>query len=50
MPSGYTEDHQVEQPTIDLFGELGCETLNAYQEGSRHIRATGFTEMQLLFL
>lgn len=32
MPSGYTEDHQIERPAIDLFGELGWETLNAYQE------------------
>jgi hypothetical protein len=44
MASGYTEDHQVEQPAIDLFDELGWETLNAYQEGSRHIRATYFVD------
>jgi type I restriction enzyme, R subunit len=32
MASGYTEDHQVEQPAIELFSDLGWETVNAYQE------------------
>lgn len=29
---GYTEDELVEQPAIQLFGELGWETGNLYQE------------------
>ena len=28
----YTEDSLVEQPTIDLFEELGWDTVNAYNE------------------
>ncbi|WP_234567493.1 type I restriction endonuclease subunit R [Rhodohalobacter sp. 614A] len=32
MASGYTEDHQVEQPAIDLFNHLGWRTVNAYDE------------------
>ncbi len=32
MPSGYTEDKQVEQPAIDLFSDLGWQVINAYQE------------------
>ena len=28
-PSGYTEDPLVEQPAIELFAELGWETVDA---------------------
>ena len=31
-PVGYTEDDLVEQPAIALLGELGWETVNAYDE------------------
>ena len=30
--SKYSEDHAVEQPAIDLFEDLGWETINAYEE------------------
>lgn len=30
--SKYSEDHAVEQPAIDLFDQLGWETINAYEE------------------
>lgn len=32
MSSKYSEDIQVEQPAIDLFDQLGWETINAYEE------------------
>ena len=31
-PGGYTEDELVERPAIELVGELGWETYNAYGE------------------
>ncbi|WP_445664221.1 type I restriction endonuclease [Fodinibius sp. AD559] len=30
--SKYSEDIQVEQPAIDLFDQLGWETINAFEE------------------
>ena len=32
MPLGYTEDHLVEQPAIQLFAELGWATMSAADE------------------
>jgi type I restriction enzyme R subunit len=31
-PQGYTEDHLVEQPAIELFAELGWATVSASEE------------------
>lgn len=32
MPNIYTEDELVEQPAIELFSELGWETISAKSE------------------
>ena len=32
MPHAYTEDQLVEQPAIELFAELGWQTLSAMGE------------------
>src|SRR5262245_65540132 len=32
MPHAYTEDQLVEQPAIQLFGEMGWETVSALDE------------------
>ena len=32
MPHDYTEDQLVEQPAIQLFAELGWETVSAMEE------------------
>ena len=33
-PTGYSEDALIEQPAIELFGKLGWETANCYEETS----------------
>ena len=32
MATGYTEDSLIEQPAIALFGQLGWETANCFNE------------------
>lgn len=48
---GYTEDALVEQPAIQLFGELGWETANLYQEWTSGISSQGReTEHDVIFV
>src|SRR5690625_4239359 len=41
MRSSYTEDHQVEQPAINCFVDLGWKYIKAYQEELRTSESDG---------